>query len=101
MKFFLAATAPGWWTANHVLVLVNVILAAAAVATAIVGVSTIKASNRVAKATELETSQGSSRQSEIIDDGPPTRTPSPHREAVVDQEADGRYRLYGLGGWEG
>jgi hypothetical protein len=44
--------ANGYWTSNHILVLVNVVLAAAAVATAIVGVRTIKASNRVAKSAE-------------------------------------------------
>ena len=48
----ILSVAPGFWTSEHVLVLVNVILAAAAVGTAIVGVRTIKSSNKVAKSAE-------------------------------------------------
>jgi len=44
--------AAGWWTANHLLVVLNAVLATAATATAIVGVATIKSSNRVAAAAE-------------------------------------------------
>lgn len=39
--------ATGWWTVNRVLVSLNVVLAAAAVGTAIVGIVTIKSSNKV------------------------------------------------------
>ena len=44
--------ATGFWTANHLLVFLNVVLAAAALATAFVGLRTIKSSNRVAAAAE-------------------------------------------------
>ena len=43
-----------WWTADHVLNILNGVLAVASVATAIVAVMTIKGSNRVAKASETQ-----------------------------------------------
>jgi hypothetical protein len=48
----LAATS--YWTSEHVLIILNVVLAASAVATAIVGLKTIKSSNRVAAAAEAQ-----------------------------------------------
>ncbi len=43
-----------WWTANHLLVVLNGVLAIAATATAVAAVRTIKSSNRVAKAAEKQ-----------------------------------------------
>jgi hypothetical protein len=48
----IAAT--GFWTTNHVLVITNVVLATATIITAVAAVRAIKASNRVAEATEAD-----------------------------------------------
>jgi hypothetical protein len=45
----LAVQSAGWWNATRVLAIANIVLAVAAVATASVGVMTIKSSNKVAE----------------------------------------------------
>jgi hypothetical protein len=48
----MTVASTSWWTANHILILINGVLAAASVGAVIASLKTIKATNRVVTATE-------------------------------------------------